>query len=154
MDSVNIGHLANEMILAYLKEQEPAAKPFQKWDAIDDWHLGTHPDLVMYFWEMMTSKLPFQCKCIVYRRPALVHPETGVIFGMAGGTDTIALRLPTPEQDEALKIKGFGKKVKYPLKGTVYANKLGEDWALVPPFDDRLRDWCFKAYEYAGTLNS
>jgi hypothetical protein len=151
MDLVNATHEANQTFIAYLKTQKPNAVLSQSPEGVDTWQLGTHPDLVDHLWDDIPKSLPVSCKWIVYGRPALVHPDNGVIFGLAGGTSTLALRLPTVERDEAFKVEKYGAEYKYPSE-TIYAKNFGDDWALVPPFDKRLTNWCLKAYEYAGTL--
>src|SRR5262245_26871750 len=55
--------------------------------------LGTHPDIVERLWQL-NAALPADCRWVVFGKPALVHLQTGVIFGHATGTLGYALRLP------------------------------------------------------------
>ena len=48
--------------------------------------LGTHPDLVERLWDELGKVLPVDCRAVFYGSPALLHPETGTVFGFAGGT--------------------------------------------------------------------
>ena len=52
-------------------------------DAVSDpWYgLGTHPDVVEALWDMDDS-LPQRCRWVFWGGPALVHPETGVVFAI------------------------------------------------------------------------
>ena len=56
--------------------------------------LSTHPDLVEYLWNLDAASA-----CTIDGRspPLLSHPASGVIFGLARGTSTLAFRLPEPE---------------------------------------------------------
>jgi hypothetical protein len=107
--------------------------------------------LVEIFWIDITQKLPKSSKWVVYGCPVLIHPDSGVIFGFASGTHTLALRLPANEREEAWKIDKAGKTLKYPNK-TLYAKDFGEDWALISILDKHLPDWCLSAYQYTATL--
>src|SRR5687768_15464239 len=55
---------------------------------------GTHPDLADHVWHVLSKKLPETCAWVVYGRPVLIRPSSGVIFAFGGGTHTYALRLP------------------------------------------------------------
>jgi hypothetical protein len=56
-----------------------------------------------------------------------------VIFGLAGGTGTLALRLPEPELSNALAEPGHGASLSYPT-GTLLAVDIGPDWGFLRPF--------------------
>jgi len=81
----------NEKVLAYLKEMHPFKEvilPFSEKRVSQD----TVPaDLIGHFSSM--SSLPQNSKYVVYGREALVHPETGIMFGFISGTNVI-YRLP------------------------------------------------------------
>ena len=87
----NIHVPENEKVLAYLKEMHPFKDiilPYSEKRVSQD----TVPaDLVGYFSSM--SSLPQNSKYVVYGREALVHPETGIIFGFISGINVI-YRLP------------------------------------------------------------
>lgn len=111
--------------------------------------LGTHPDLVEYLWKL-GARLPAACACVVNERsyPLLAHPGSGIIFGLAGGTSTLALRLPEPELEEARAVAGFGREYRYP-SSTVRAAEIGDDWALVRPFGESNLALSARAFAYA-----
>jgi hypothetical protein len=111
--------------------------------------LGTHPDLVERLWDTLTALLPEACQWVVYGRPALVHPGTGVIFGFAQGTHAYALRLPQPERDEAV---AAGAKAQYVYpSATLDLSAAGDEWLFGCWHPDEPR-WCLAAYEAAGRL--
>lgn len=87
----NIHVPENEKVLAYLKEMHPFKEiivPFSEKRVSQD----TVPaDLIGRFSSM--SGLPENSKYVVYGREALVHPDTGIIFGFISGTNVI-YRLP------------------------------------------------------------
>jgi hypothetical protein len=114
--------------------------------------LGTHPDLVEHLWSLPLGTSG-SCACAIGHRgnPLLVAPSSGVIFGLAGGTSTLALRLPEPELTHALAVPGFGHEYRYP-SGPVRADALGADWALVRPFSPLNVEWSRRALTHAETL--
>ncbi len=81
----------NERVLSYLKEMHPFKEiivPFSEKRVSQD----TVPaDLIGRLSSM--SGLPENSKYVVYGREALVHPETGIVFGFISGTNVI-YRLP------------------------------------------------------------
>ena len=111
--------------------------------------LGTHPDLVERLWDRLTSLLPEPCQWVVYGHPALVHPGTGVIFGFAQGTHAYALRLPSPERDEAIAA-GAKTQFAYP-NATLDLRPAGDEWLFGSWHINEPR-WCLAAYEAAGRL--
>lgn len=87
----------NDKVLAYLKEMHPFKEiivPFSDKKVSQD----TVPaDLIGRLASM--SNLPADSKYVVYGREALVHPDTGIIFGFISGTNVI-YRLPNPLLEE------------------------------------------------------
>src|SRR6266545_2354736 len=60
----------------------------------DPWHgLGTHPDIIEHMWKLDDS-LPQKYRWVFWGGPALVHPETGVVFAVGMGTIGYVMRLP------------------------------------------------------------
>jgi len=109
---------------------------------------GCHPDIVEHLWDRIGSKLPADCRGLVYGTPALVHPQ-GVIFAIGMGT-TCGLRLPGMLGAEALKdgaktVEKFGDHI------VDIQSKLGPDWyfGLLPRPDYFCADdaWCQLVYE-------
>lgn len=117
--------------------------------------LGTHPELVERLWEELTRDLPRDCRWVVHGAPALVHPESGVIFGFAGGTSTYALRLPQPALAEA-RSAGWQTVHEYPAysylgiaASRLDLAELGPDWILGAGHPAE-PSWCLAAYQHAG----
>jgi len=94
----NVHVLENERVLSYLKEMHPFKEiivPFSEKRVSQD----TVPaDLIGRLSSI--SGLPENSKYVVYGREALVHPETGIIFGFISGTNVI-YRLPDTLLEEA-----------------------------------------------------
>lgn len=125
-------------------------------NAIDDpyYSLGAHPDLLSWFWDELTRKLPAKCQWVVHGSPVLVHPVSGVIFGFAGGTHTYALRLPPEERGLALKA-GCKRAWNYPAypqlniaASALDLNEIGAEWVF-GQFQAQEQGWCLAAYEFA-----
>jgi hypothetical protein len=144
---------ANASVLRFLGVDEPARARASSPSDVDLLWLGTHPDLVEYLWGLPAGG-PESSACVINERshPLLVHATTGVIYGLAAGTSTLALRLPEPELTVALDVPGFGREYRYPA-GPVRAESIGHDWALVRPFAALNVEWCRRALAHAGTLH-
>jgi hypothetical protein len=135
-------------------------------------NLGTHPDMVSWLWDEITRTLPVRCRWIVYGAPALVRPDTGIIFGFAGGTYTYALRLPPTERAELtttaarlaeawadhFALRGHdrdrylrahaGDVHEYSGGSTFDVSTLGKDWAFGRWLEGEAT-WCLAAYRHA-----
>jgi hypothetical protein len=149
---VNFASPANRQVLTFLHiDEAEKAKVFTPKE-VNTWHLGTHPDLVDYLWNFMKVTHP-ECCCVINERslPLLAHPVSGVLFGLAGGTGTLAFRLPEPERTLMMAVPDYGAEHKYP-NSTTYARSIGEDWVLLKPFDPRNAEMVQRAYSYAETL--
>jgi hypothetical protein len=110
--------------------------------------LGTHPDLVARLWDELGKALPVDCRAIFYGGPALIHPETGIVFGFAGGTHTYALRLPEPVRTEAIRA-GASRIKHYPSQPSLDLSEVGEEW-IFGGWHRGEEDWCRAAYDFAG----
>ena len=110
--------------------------------------LGTHPDLVARLWDELGRVLPVDCRAIFYGGPALIHPESGIVFGFAGGTHTYALRLPEAERLQALRL-GARRTMHYPRGPAFDLSHIGDDWVFCGWYKDE-GSWCRAAYDYAG----
>jgi hypothetical protein len=140
----NLAHLASNM-----KPEGLTSMARSEYKSSD--FAGTHPDLSDQFWELAAAL--DTSHGVLYGRAALIHPETGIVFAFAGGTSTIALRLPPDELAAAFKVAGYGRKQDFTSSST-FASEFGDDWALVKPFGDETRvgRWFQAAHDYAGTL--
>jgi hypothetical protein len=150
---IDFAHPANATVLRFLGVSQPDAARSSARADVDLLALGTHPDLVEYLWKLAAA-LPLACACVVNERsyPLLARPDNGIIFGLAGGTSTLALRLSEPELTIALAEPGFGREYRYP-SGPVRAAEIGDGWALVRPFGKLNGAWCARAFAYAGSLS-
>ena len=110
--------------------------------------LGTHPDLVERLWDQLGGRLPEPCRWVVYGRPALVHPRSGVVFGFAGGTHTYGLRLPMAEREQAVRA-GARREHTYGDGSRLDAEAIGLDWVLGAWLRDE-PEWCLAAYANAS----
>jgi hypothetical protein len=86
-------HPANALLLAHLRVRSPNTAALETIDA--DPHaylnLGTHPDIVEYMWTKLCVLLPADCRAIVHRTPALVQPDSGLVFALGYGTQYLLL---------------------------------------------------------------
>lgn len=62
----------------------------------------THPEVGNRLWHELASALPSNCRWVLLATPTLVHPQTGIIFALALGTQ-YCLRLPPAVTLEAEK---------------------------------------------------
>jgi hypothetical protein len=162
---VNFGHPANTGILRYLEGMQEEAKSLKLFpsispDDIEDLYtsLSTHPEVVSRLWNEITKDLPERCAWVVYGRPVLVQPESGVIFGMGSGTPTYALRLPEPARSEAVSegaktiwtYNNAWHKELGPGHNTVLdLASWGQDWVFGNWLSNESK-WCLAAYHSAA----
>lgn len=147
--SIDFQHPANAGILARIGKTAknvtlPNCAPE---DYPDLYGLGTHPDLIVRLWDELTTSLPEQCAWIINKRPVLVHPTSGIIFGYAEGTHAYTLRLPPTVYEEAIA-QGATRVHAYPDQ-TFDLETVGPEWV----FGHWLKEepgWCLAAYEFAG----
>ena len=106
--------------------------------------LGTHPDLVDRLWKEIPRSLPVDCRRVFLGVPVLMHPGTGVVFGLAQGTHAYALRLPPRERAEALAA-GATRVHAYPQGPAFDLAELGPEWVFGRWRAEEER-WCAAAY--------
>jgi len=143
----NIHVPENERVLAYLKEMHPFHEiivPFSPNKVSQD---ITPSDFIGRFASM--PSLPGDSKYVVYGCEALVHPETGIIFGFITGASVI-YRLP----DHLLNELKEGNIVNVRLaKDNVIENmgNLEDNWASSPSITEQLVRKCFDYYGQASS---
>ena len=134
----NIHVPENEKVLAYLKEMHPFKDiilPYSEKRVSQD----TVPaDLIGRLSSM--SNLPENSKYVIYGREALVHPETGVIFGFIIGTSVI-YRLP----DELLNDIAEGNISNFRVVKES-GMPLESNWVTSPSITAQLVHKCFEYY--------
>jgi len=176
--TVDEQHPANAGVLRHLTREwttrEAGASVGQSPEEVEDpyYNLGTHPELVTRLWDELTVELPVLCRWVVGGSPALVRPDTGVVFGFAQGTPMYALLLPEAIQQEALPVaiakaqrladeQGLageqrekylrihaGRVWEYPGGETLDLCELGPGWTFGRFLEQETR-WCRAAYEHA-----
>jgi hypothetical protein len=138
-----LGNPANASIIAHLRARMPRSIASASPTSVDPWQLGTHPDLVEYLWTTLGDSLPRTCDWVVYGSPTLVHPSVGVVFAFAGGTDTLAMRLPEPELSASLAVPKYGPIPELP------------GWALVHAFfEPNAEGWLLRAFDHAQATST
>jgi hypothetical protein len=151
---IDLAHPANASVLRFLGVSDLAGTRTTLPAECNWLALGTHPDLVEHLWTLLGPE-PAVYGCALDGRghPLLVAPRSRIVFGLAGGTSTLALRLPEPELGEARAVPGFGRAYRYP-SATVHAVEIGDDWALVRPFAETNVAWGRRALELAESLGT
>ena len=100
-----------------------------------------------------TSRTDDQAQERAYRRAALAHSQTGIIFGLAVGTFGIALRLPAAAA-EAAKAEGGTQTLSYRagLTEKIFSTlEFGPDWWLFNLSGDT-EALASAAYDHFGAL--
>lgn len=119
--------------MASLREKPPRPPPGLNQaieDVADPWFgLGVHPDLVGLLWRL-DGELPQPCRWVVWGHPALVHPQTGVIFAVAIGTIGIVARLPPELRGARSAQRDLGQHRNYDV------SPAGPEWRFLPPQPD------------------
>ncbi len=151
MDSPSLERPANAALCRYLERHgRPGAPAIVRPDHYARPHdsLGTHPDLVARLWDELAADLPADCRFVVFGAPALVRPDTGIVFGFAGGTHTYALRVPADIRQEAMRA-GAERVIKYPRRPPFDLEIIGPEWVFGRWLKGEER-WCRSAYEFAS----
>jgi hypothetical protein len=130
---------------AGLESASPASvkKPFTK--------TRTHPNTGTRFWDGLAASLPVDCRWIVHGVPALVHPRTGVLFGLAIG-NRYCLRLTDADMECALQA-GASTEVGWSDGSTLdLASQFGAGWVFGDWRQPAELKWCCAAYEALGRV--
>jgi hypothetical protein len=161
----NFDHPANRGVLVYLGAPERLRRSVSETAFRKDcspgeisdpyYKLGTHPDVVGRLWDELGQDLPADCRRVVFGTPALVRPDSGVLFAFAGGSHTYAFRVPPRIRDAALSA-GAQTVHHYPaypelgIEASVLdLRDLGTEWVF-GGWHAGEPEWCSAAYEYAG----
>jgi hypothetical protein len=142
----NIHVPENEKALSYLKEMNPFREIIVPFSANKVSKDITPADFIGRFSSM--SSLPENSKYVVYGSEALVHPETGIIFGFITGTSVI-YRLP----DTLLKEVMEGNIINFHAVNEIGGNgmeNLEDNWVSSPSITEQLVHKCFEHYGQAS----
>jgi hypothetical protein len=99
---------------------------------------------------LLGDKLPEGCGCKVLSWPALVHPRTGVLFGIRLGTYLCLLRLAEPARQEALAAGAVWLRNPVPALAHFDPAQLGEGWVVPNRMHEAIDRYYREAYEQAG----
>lgn len=113
--------------------------------------LGSHPDVVVYIWKTLASKLPEHVACIVLGTPALADPVTGIVLSVALGT-TYALWLE-PGSHQQASAAGLHPTHEYAASRLDAAQVFGTDW-LFGVFHRCEPEWLERSLWYPRTLDA
>jgi hypothetical protein len=136
----------NEKVLSYLKEMHPFHEiivPFSAKKVSQD---ITPSDFVGRFASM--SSLPANSKYVIYGSEALVHPDTGIIFGFITGTSVI-YRLPDTLLQEARQGNISNFRAVKEIGGNGMEN-LESNWVSSPSITEQLVRKCLEYYAQAS----
>jgi hypothetical protein len=109
--------------------------------------LGTHPDIIEQLWAL-DEALPQRCRWLLWGGPALVHPETGVVFARGMGTVGFVMRLPervlaSADPDAAAVVVHGNPGQSFDIGAA------GPEWRFVRSKAPNLA-WARAAYDFAG----
>jgi hypothetical protein len=143
----------NRGVLEYLKRSRPKRKA--EWESVSPLSVknpilgtNTHPETGVRLWSDLAASLPAECRWIVLGAPALVHPETGVLFGVAIGMSYV-LRLADADMEAALKA-GVSTEKRWSNGSTLdLASEFGPGWVFGSWQLAELA-WCRAVYEALG----
>jgi hypothetical protein len=140
----------NRGALEYLKKSRPERKA--EWESISPLSvknpiLGTNTrrSIGVRLWSDLAASLPVECRWIVLGTPALVHPETGVLFGVSIGNQYF-LRLTDADMASALKAEASTEDGLSDRRTPEMASELGPGWVFGSWQLAELA-WCRAAYE-------
>ena len=108
--------------------------------------LGTQPDLIEWLWDHIYSRIPASRRWVVLGTPALVNPDSEIIFAFAAGT-FYALRLPTPTREAAIAA-GAADATRIGVSPFLLS-KLGDEW-VIGMFARDAEEWWQSAFEYSA----
>ena len=80
--------------------------------------------------------------------PALIHPGTGVIFGLRLGTSLPLLRLPEQPRLQAISIDAVWARSPLPAQRDIAVEEIfGAEWGIPNGLHKEIRNFCLAAYE-------
>jgi hypothetical protein len=147
----DIGIAANARVLAWLARHRPGPRTLERFDEVPNAYvgLGCHPDIVERLWTDLNTALPADCRCVLARTPALVHPATGLVLALGIGTQ-YALRIVATDRSAALAAglettTGWAGGQKLDLEAELGAEWLFGGWAKLETA------WCCNSFDARST---
>jgi hypothetical protein len=141
----NIHLPENKNVLAYLKEVHPFKEIIVPFSAAKVNQDITPSDFIGRFASM--SSLPENSKYVIYGTEALVHPETGIIFGFITGTSVI-YRLPESILKEVRQNSIVNFRAMKDSSSKM--EELESNWVSSPSITEQLVHKCFDYYGKAS----
>ena len=145
---------ANEGVFRYLGGRPAAERDARPVTSPNDpsrdysWEVGAHPDVVERLWDQLGKNLPKTSRALVFGTPALVHPESGVVFAFALGTE-YALRLPYRVWRDK-RTAGLRTVAQWTGGGsTDIERECGKEWILGSYTADEI-SWCEEVFRDCG----
>jgi len=95
------------------------------------------------------------CVCLVGPSPALVHPGTGVLFGLRLGAYLPLLRLPDGVREEALRENAAWERCPLPaLRDRDLSGSLGPEWVVPNVLHPAIDRYYRAALDHAAALDA
>lgn len=130
----------------------------RRWTWWANWHDGrtfgqlNAPGAELF--PVLQKPLPLPCLYQVGPCPALVHPLTGVVFGLRVGSYLGLLRLPETARQKALAENAAWPRSPLPaLREHDLAELFGPEWVVANQLHPSIRDYYVAAFEDAGSTN-
>jgi hypothetical protein len=141
-----VERLLQKIATGPIKSDPPLSQSLAEVD--DPWYgLGTHPDIIEHMWKL-DDTLPRSCRWVFWGGPALVHPQTGVVFAVGFGTIGYVMRLPPHVLAQAMPEQASQVVRRNPTyKFDISAG--GPEWRFVTTRAPEA-EWCRAAYDFAG----
>ena len=90
---------------------------------------GCHPEIVERIWDQIGAAYPSESRCLIYGRPSLVDPASGVVVALGYGT-AYCVRIPVTVIPQAITL-GANLSMKWTGgTSTDIQAELGEDWVF------------------------
>ncbi len=146
--AARVGKIMADIAGRPVRPPPPLSQPLSA--VADPWFgLGTHPDIIEAMWRL-DDTLPRRCRWVFWGGPALVHPDSGVVFAVGFGTMGYVMRLP-----EAIRATATEKQACVILPGnpgqTFDISPAGPEWRFIRHAAPAA-EWCRAAYDDAGRV--
>ena len=147
---MDISYPANQKVIAFLTPRNPTAPLLASFDSSLNpyFTLGSHPEIIEQVWKMIGSAIPSECRFIVCGTPALIQPDSGILFAFALGTQ-YCLHLPASLIETALQAHAKTSTRWSNGKVLDIQHELDPDWIFGSWLPAEI-DWCKASYNSFG----